>query len=193
MKRNIRFLLTALLVAMMSIGLSSCNKDDDDDGGSGGGNKAAVVDGKAYNMKYAWYRAEGGGRYWPLEIEFSNVDIYDFDYICAQRQIRVQHLGIIINNYVYHDVQSGTYNAEILFEDASTEGYSYETKKWRNVQYHAYDVWDDEVIITRDGDNYSVTIPETMIEPHIAGKETSVPFSFYYTGKISEYSNLDWE
>ena len=88
-KRHIFWsILSIMMVAMLSIGLSSCSKDDDDDGGSGSGNKTAVVEGNAYNMEYAWWQVGGSKYHKTLTLEFSNIDLYDRDYIYAQPQIR---------------------------------------------------------------------------------------------------------
>jgi hypothetical protein len=190
-KRIFWSILSIVMVVMLSIGLSSCSKDDDEDGGSGGGNKAVVVDGKAYNMKYAWLEVGSGKYRRTIELRFSDTDLYDRD-IRAQPQIRTQVVGIIINDYEYYDVQPGTYTAEVLFEDA-TGSYSYEMEGWKGIQSYTYAIGKDvQVIITKDGDNYAIAIPETLIHNYIAntGKDASIPFSFSYTGKIIQVESL---
>ena len=62
MKKNIYFLLMALLVTMMSIGLSSCSKDDDDGGGGSGGSGSLDVNtlvGKTFYAEDMSYRDTG--------------------------------------------------------------------------------------------------------------------------------------
>ena len=194
-KRHIFWsILSIMMVAMLSIGLSSCSKDDDDDGGSGGGSKAAVVDGKAYNMKYAWWRVNGSGKSKHLTLEFSSIDIYNRDYIYAQPQIRAQFIDLEIGNWEYSDVQSGTYTGGLNFDDSEAKGYSDETHEWQSIQYHTLVEGKVKVVITRDGDDFTITIPETMIDSYDVNTEkriASVPFSFTYKGKISVAG--DWE
>lgn len=186
-KRVFWSILSIVMVVMLSIGVSSCSKDDDDDGGSGSGNKTAVVDGKAYNMKYAWLEVGSDKYRRTIELRFSDTDLYDRD-IRAQPQIRAQVVGILINDYEYYDVQPGTYTAEVLFADAPV---SYEG--WKDIQSYTYAIGKDvQVIITKDGDNYAIAIPETLIHNYIAntGKDASIPFSFSYTGKIIQVESL---
>ena len=193
MKRNIRFLFTTLLVAMLGLSLSSCSKDDDDDGGSGGGSKAVVVDGKAYNTKYAWWKA----KYNTLTLKFCSFDVYDLDFIYSEpEQIRGQYMEMEIYKWEYSDVQPGTYTAELIFYDATTKGYSIETHHWQSYQFYTYVEGKVNVTRTKDGDNFSITIPETMIDsydPNTEKRAGSVPFSFNYTGKISVMGSYPWD
>lgn len=173
-------MLTALLVAMMSIGLSSCNKDDDEDSSS----KATVIDGKAYTTNYAWWFIQGSGKNKMLSLEFSNTDIYNV----TMPPSRVYVLTLNIDNWEYSDIKSGTYTGVIEFWDMTIDASSNTTQYLNCLSGKV------NVTITKDGDNYSISIPETTVNRHPneanepGGRDKvigTVPFSFNYTGKIS--------
>ena len=80
------------------------------------------------------------------------------------------------------------------------KGYSYETHEWQSVKSNAYFDGTVTIIITKEGDNFTITIPETMLDSwdvntdsdvYTGKKAGSVPFSFNYTGKLS--LGGDWE
>ncbi|MBR6121333.1 MAG: hypothetical protein IKQ05_02950 [Prevotella sp.] len=179
MKKNYFYLLTTLLVAMMSFGLTACGDDDDDDSGSGGGNAAAVVDGKSYGLNHAWWDVYRDGKYKHLYLEFSNVDIYKM----SMPKGGVQLLTLNFGNYQYTDVQPGTYQAEMSFVEGEYGEYVSGTiqtcLRGKNV----------EVNVVKDGDNFTVIIPETTV--NVLEDEESkkvigtAPFSFKYIGKLA--------
>jgi hypothetical protein len=179
MKKTYVYLFTALLVTMMSFGLTACG-DDEDDGGSGGGNAAAVVDGKSYNLSHGWWDVYGDGNYKHLYLEFANVDIYNI----KSPNGRVEELSLeFIGHYQYSDVQPGKYQAEMSFVDWEFQG------KYDDTEIQTCLKGNVEVDIAKDGDKFTVTIPETTVD--VLNDERShkvigtAPFSFKYTGRLA--------
>lgn len=182
MKKNCFYLLTALLVAMVSFGLTACGDDDDDDNGGGGsggsGNAALIINGKSYALSHAWYKV--GHK--TLYLAFANMDVYGFRWEGSKNDIQYQFLDFTISNYEGSDVQEGKYTASMEFEDLIVN-YSKQSRMCQT------DVAGKvEVNITKDGNNYIITVPETNV--NLYDDETdeiigTTPFSFLYTGKLA--------
>lgn len=178
MKRNIRFLFTTLLVAMIGLGLSSCSKDDDEGGGSGGSSKPTViVDGKSNKLNYAYYDIYENGQ--GLYLEFYNVDKYNM----SISDTKLQGLLIDIEKYHQSDIQSGAYSADLFYYDTDIDYSSH------NVHNNILLKGKVNVTITKDGDTYSVSVPETTVNIVDNDERTvlgSKPVSFSYTGKLTQ-------
>lgn len=183
MKRNIYFLLTALLVAMMSFGLSSCSKDDDNKGGSGDGSSTVMADGKSYNLNRAYYDIWDNGN--GLCLEFSNVDYYNK----GRYDGYFQYLRLDIERYHRTELESGTYNADVMYF-ADSAGFTENYKSYNILKQYKLLDGIVPVTIVKNDDTYSISIPETTVnildpsnERKIIGKTT---FSFSYTGKLTQ-------
>ena len=87
-KRVFWSILSIMMVAMLSIGLSSCNKDDDDEGGSGNGGKF-TCGGKSYGISYGYYNYDTRDSK-RCDLSFTNFDQYDI----SDRPSSINYAGI---------------------------------------------------------------------------------------------------
>lgn len=73
MKKISLYLFSTLLVAMLSVGFTSCGDDDDDDDGSGGGGSSSLS---------GWWMSESydgwGGYKWCHALHFINGSVVDY-------------------------------------------------------------------------------------------------------------------
>jgi hypothetical protein len=194
MKKNYFYLLTTLLVAMMSFGLTACGDDDDDDSGSGGGggngNGVAVVDGTRTAFGYGYYKIR---KY--SDLSSLSIDFYDFDAnlwkpsSTSLNGKTLANVHLAIEELKSSDIQPGTYAADM-------ELYSIRVKDISKVDVDEESAFEYlpaalggyvEITISGTPDNWTISIPETTVEKFDAYTEKhlgTATFSFNFTGKL---------
>lgn len=138
------------------------------------GDKAAIVDGTSYNLTKGYW----GYEYDEASLYFTNMDLFNMTTIPE----RVEMLTVNIDGKATN-IQAGTHKGYMEFWSMNPSTEQYYTATYGNVT----------VIIAQDGSNYTVTIPEIIVESYegdIYDKDNvkKVPFSFRYTGPLERYA-----
>ena len=176
--------MTVIVMAFTSLTFVSCG-DDDDDNDAGAGKATVVVDGASYEMNFGWWN-----------VNHKSLGLYFSDtanaYSLTPKEIngkRIKEVELVIYDWNYAEIQPGTYTAfmetsDILYVDISKE----------DVEEYPYYSGQVLVTITKDADRYTISFPETNVSKYDeeTGKNLgTVPFSFSYSGKLSEMHFMD--
>ena len=174
MKKNILNWVSIIMMAFVCVGFTACgDSDDNDNSGSGGG--TTKFNGQSYNLTYGFWDAGTS----TLYFEFSNYNL-------ANKNPSVVPDKIDILTVSVKDISSpqpGTYNATVEF-------YSFAPTVTEETYYPGGYGKGVNLTITKSGDKYTFTIPETSISYYPNGKRgdgTCVPFSFSWTGTLTNY------
>ena len=163
------------MMAFMCVGFAACggSDGDDDDGSGGSGGGSMKFNGQSYNLSYGFCDAETSSTIF----EFSNYNLLNNNPSAAPSKIDM----LTVSVKGISSPQPGTYSANIeiySFAPTATEASYYPIGTGKGVS----------LTITKSGDKYTFTIPETTIPYYPNGKngnETSVPFSFSWTGTLT--------
>lgn len=169
-KRIFWSILSIIMVAMLSIVLSSCNKDDDE-GGSGNGGKF-TYGGKSYGISYGYYNYDTRA---PkcCDLYFFNCDPYDI----ANFPSLVNFAGITIYNLEgsADEVPTGE------FEDYRVHLVTGAAENVSGDQWGGYGNADAKLIIKKNGNRYSVSFSNLTIGNDV---DEIHGVTFNYTGTL---------
>lgn len=170
MKQMLRSLTMLIMVVTCSMMVSCSNEDGDETGG--GGDKAIVVNGKVSKLNHGYWEADEG----EVHMYFSNVDMLNMSSLPK----KVEMLTMNIEGKAT-SIQTGTHRAYIEFWSMNPVEETYNGSAYGNVN----------VVITKNGSEYTVTIPETTVR-YVEGdgdedNSKPVPFTFKYTGRMLYY------
>ena len=151
-KRIFWSILSIIMVAMLSIGLSSCNKDDDE-GGSGNGGKF-TYGGKSYGISYGFYNYDTRDPK-RRDLYFYNCDPYDI----ANFPSLVNYAGITIYNLggSADEVPTGE------FEDYRVYLVTGAAENVHGDQWEGNGNANAKLIIKKNGNKYSVSFSNLTI------------------------------
>lgn len=155
-----------IMVVTCSMMVSCSNEDGDETGG--GGDKAIVVNGKVSKLNHGYWEADEG----EVHMYFSNVDMLNMSSLPK----KVEMLTMNIEGRAT-SIQTGTHRADIEYWSVNPETNTYNASADGNV----------DVTITKNGSEYTITIPETTVRYYEGEDEynyKTVPFTFSYTGRL---------
>ena len=174
MKKNIMSWMTIALMAFVCVGFAACSSDDDNGGGGSGGG-STKVNGQSYNLSYGFWDAGSS----TLYFEFSNYNLLNKNPSAVPSKVDI--LTVSVRNI--SSPQPGTY-------EATVELYSFAPTATEKVVYPGGFGKGLSLTITKSGDKYSFTIPESTITYYPDGESRanakSVPFSFSWTGTLTQ-------
>lgn len=148
-KRIFWSILSIIMVAMLSIGLSSCNKDDDE-GGSGNGGKF-TYGGKSYSISYGFYNLDSKRCY----LQFYNCNPNDLSNLPSS----INYAGITIYNLggSADEVPTGE------FEDYHVYLVTGAAENVHGDQWEGNGNANAKLIIKKNGNKYSVSFSNLTI------------------------------
>ena len=188
-----KFLMFAMaLVMALPLALTSCS-DDDENGGSNGSKVSIKVEGQTATFGYV---------YWNIDDENSNLnngkhyyqlEFWDFNFYAGKlpKKMSMFYLGFVADGST-DALPTGTFNDYDLsgglnFSQTDEEGTYIEGDRNKS----------GNLVITKDGNNYTITIEPLYI---ISGEEddntsntTTTLTSLKYTGSIPKAPKKSWE
>lgn len=175
MQKKLFSWMTIMLMAFVCVGFTACGSDDDDNGGGGSGGGSTKVNGQSYNMSYGFWDPGKSNVYF----EFSNYNLLNKNPSAAPSKIDILTIGVS----GITSPEPGTYNATV-------ELYSFAPTATESIHYPG-GAGRVSLTISKSGDKYTFTIPETTITYYPNGDGggktgTSVPFSFSWTGTLTQ-------
>lgn len=177
LKRIFGFLVVGLVMSLCSVAFTSCSDDDDDDGVKSS-NASIQLDGSVATFSYVGYLIEDDDDYAGIDIIFADFNLNKLSSMPAKGNMFTISIEGSFASIPTGTFSGSDYDLTLMYDyNFSSEDGDYYEEATNN----------GSMTISKDGGNYTISIPNMVLSDDYERNKISTSFS--YTGGISK---LNW-